>query len=146
MTYTLPDPHTQSDFYDDIPTKRFGAWLVDAAMILILCLIALPFTAFLGLFFFPLLWLILGFLYRWTTISSGSATWGMRLMAIELRDVRGQRLDAGTAFMHTMLYTIAMGTYVLQALSVALILISARRQSLADHILGTVAINRAAAH
>jgi uncharacterized RDD family membrane protein YckC len=146
MTYALPDPHTQSDFYDDVAIKRFFAWVVDAAVIFGLCLLALPFTAFLGLFFFPLLWLFLGFLYRWTTIANRSATWGMRLAAIEFRDARGARLDGGLAFLHTTLYTVAMATFLLQALSVVLILITARRQSLGDHILGTVAINRAAAH
>lgn len=146
MTYVLPDPATQAEFYADIPAKRFVAWVVDAAVIFAICLIALPFTAFLGLFFFPLLWIFLGFLYRWVTISNRSATWGMRLAAIELRDARGQHLDAGTAFFHTLIYSAAMSTFVLQALSVALILMSERRQSLGDHLLGTVAINRAAAH
>jgi uncharacterized RDD family membrane protein YckC len=146
MSHALPDPATQADFYADIPLKRLLAWIVDAAVILLLCLVALPFTAFLGLFFFPLLWLVLGFLYRWTTLASRSATWGMRLVAIEFRDRTGGRFDAGTALLHTLIYSVAMGTFVLQALSVALILISERRQSLADHLLGSVAINRAAAH
>ena len=142
----LPDPVTQSEFYADLPLKRFLAWVVDALLIFLLCLLALPFTAFLGLFFFPLLWLALGFLYRWTTIASGSATWGMRLVAIEFRDRFGHRFDAGTALLHTLIYSVAMGTFLLQALSVALILLSERHQSLADHLLGSVAINRAAAH
>lgn len=146
MTHALPDPYAQAEFYDDIPVKRFLAWVVDAVLILGLCLLALPFTFFLGLLFFPLLWLVLGFLYRWATLSAGSATWGMRLMAIEVRRADGARLDAATAFAHTLIYTVAMGTLVLQALSVALILLSPRRQSLADHLLGTAALNRAAAH
>jgi len=146
MSYALPDPYAQAEFYDDIPAKRFLAWVVDAVLILALCLLVLPFTFFLGLFFFPLLWLVLGFLYRWGTLSAGSATWGMRLVAIEVRRADGARLDPGTAFAHTLIYTVAMGTLVLQALSVVLILLSPRRQSLADHLLGTAALNRAAAH
>lgn len=145
MNYAQPDPGYQADFYADVPAKRLFAWLIDAAIILVLCLIALPFTAFLGLFFFPLLWLVLGFLYRWTTIASGSATWGMRLLAIEFRDASGRKFDATTALAHTMIYTVAMGTFFLQALSIALILMSERRQSLGDHLLGTVAINRPSA-
>lgn len=146
MSYALPDPYAQAEFYDDIPAKRFLAWVVDAVLILALCLLVLPFTFFLGLFFFPLLWLVLGFLYRWGTLSAGSATWGMRLVAIEVRRADGARLDPATAFAHTLIYTVAMGTLVLQALSVVLILLSPRRQSLADHLLGTAALNRAAAH
>lgn len=143
---SLPDPHYQAEFYADIPTKRFVAWLFDAVIVLLLCLLVLPFTAFVGLFFFPLLWLTVSFLYRWVTLSGRSATLGMRLVAIEFRDAHGARFDAGTAFLHTLIYTIAMGTFVLQALSVALILMSVRRQSLADHLIGSVALNRAAAH
>ncbi len=146
MSYALPDPYSQSDFYADVPVKRFFAWLVDAVLVGILAAVAIVMTGFLGLFILPLVWLTLSFLYRWVTISSGSATWGMRLMAIEFRDFRGQKLDAGTAFMHTLLYSIAMGTFFLQALSVVLILMTPRRQSLGDHILGTVAINRAAGY
>lgn len=145
MTYALPDPHMQAEFYDDIPVKRFFAWLVDAALIFVLVLIPVVLTFGLGLFVLPLLWLVLGFLYRWATLSGGSATWGMRLVAIEVRRADGARLDAGTALLHTLIYTVSMGTLVLQALSVALILISPRRQSLADHLLGTAAINRVAA-
>jgi uncharacterized RDD family membrane protein YckC len=146
MSYALPDPYAQAEFYDDIPAKRFLAWVVDAVLILALCLLVLPFTFFLGLLFFPLLWLVLGFLYRWGTLAAGSATWGMRLVAIEVRRADGARLDPGTALAHTLIYTVAMGTLVLQALSVALILLSPRRQSLADHLLGTAALNREAAH
>ena len=146
MTYALPDPAYQAEFYEDLALKRFLAWLVDAVLIFLLCLLVLPFTAFLGLFFFPLLWLVLGFFYRWATLSGRSSTWGMRLMAIEFRTSHGHRFDGTTAFFHTLIYTVAMGTFVLQAVSVAMILLSPRRQSLADLLLGSAAINRAAAH
>jgi uncharacterized RDD family membrane protein YckC len=145
MSHALPDPYAQAEFYDDIPAKRLVAWMVDAVLILGLCLAVLPFTLFLGILFFPFLWLVLGFLYRWATLSRGSATWGMRLVAIEVRRADGARLDPATAFAHTLIYTFSMGTLLLQLLSVALILLSPRRQSLADHLLGTAALNRAAA-
>ena len=137
----LPDPVHDRAFYADVPAKRLFAWVVDAVMILGLCLLALPLTLFTGLFFFPLLWLAVSFLYRWATLAGGSATWGMRLAAIEFRDSAGGRLDAGTAFLHTLIYSVAMGTLLLQALSVGLILLTERRQSLGDHLLGTVAVN-----
>ncbi len=143
---SLPDPRYQAEFYADIPTKRFVAWLFDAGIVLLLCLLVLPFTAFIGLLFFPFIWLAVSFLYRWSTLSGKSATWGMRLVAIEFRDVHGARFDTGTAFLHTLIYTVAMGTFLLQALSVALILMSERRQSLGDHLIGSVALNRAATH
>ena len=49
----LPDPMTEAAFYDGVAVKRALAFLVDAALILGLGLIVLPFTAFTALFFFP---------------------------------------------------------------------------------------------
>ncbi len=145
MADALPDPATQAEFYADVPLKRFLAWVVDAVLVALLVLLALPFTAFLALFFLPVVWLVLSFLYRWLTLAGGSATWGMRLLAIELRGGDGRRVDAGVALLHTLIYTLAMGTFVLQLLSVVLVLISPRRQNLPDHILGTAVVNRPAA-
>lgn len=142
----LPDPHFQAEFYDDLPMKRLVAWGVDAALILLLCLLALPFTAFTALFFLPLLWLTLSFFYRWTLLARNSATPGMRLMAIEFRDATGQRFDPATAFAHTTIYTLATAFILPQMVSVALIVLSPRHQSLADHLLGSAAINRMSRH
>ena len=91
----LPDPQLRPEFYRDVPMKRLLAWMVDAAITLLACLAALPFTAFTGLFFFPLLFLTVGFAYRTVTIANGSATWGMRLFAVELRRADGSRFDLG---------------------------------------------------
>ncbi|WP_368187737.1 RDD family protein [Aestuariibius sp. HNIBRBA575] len=139
----LPDPATRPDFYAGVPTKRLIAWVFDVVLIAILAAIAVPFTAFLGIFFFPFLMLVLGFFYRWFTLSSGSATWGMRLMGLEMREADGQFLSNGTAFAHTLGYTISVSFPPLQLISIALILFSPRKQSLTDHVLGTAALNRA---
>ena len=48
------------------------AWVVDALLVLITSVLILPFTAFTGLFFFPLLMLMVGFTYRVATLASGS--------------------------------------------------------------------------
>ena len=93
MTPTTPDPFDQPEFYSGIPTKRFMAWVVDALLVLIASVLILPFTAFTGLFFFPLLMLMVGFTYRVATLASGSATWGMRLFGMELRTARDEPLD-----------------------------------------------------
>ena len=141
MTH-LPDPVYQPEFYADVTIKRGLAWVIDAAIILALVVPVVVLTAFIGLFFLPFLFLVLGFLYRWFTISTGSATWGMRMMAIELRDVQGHRLDSGTAFLHTLGYTISMAFFLLQAISIVLMFTSERRQGLSDMALGTVMLNR----
>jgi uncharacterized RDD family membrane protein YckC len=140
----LPDPVTEAHFYAGVTAKRLIAWLFDAVFVAILCLIVLPFTAFTALFFFPLLWLVVGFLYRWATIAGGSATWGMRLMSIELRESDGLRLSGGTAFVHTLGYTVSVAMAPLQLISVLIMLALGRGQGLTDMLLGTAMINRPA--
>ncbi|QDY69371.1 RDD family protein [Qingshengfaniella alkalisoli] len=149
MTYSdalwgLPDPDTHQDFYADIPLKRFGAWVIDLLVIFAICVLILPFTAFIGLFFFWALWLGVGLIYRIWCMSARSATLGMRLMSIEFRNARGERFDSGTACLHTLLYTLMMSTLILQAISVIAILVTSRRQGLHDLLLGTAAVNRSA--
>ena len=141
----LPDPERHADFYADVPLKRAIAWIVDTVLILALTLLALPFTGFLALFFVGGLFLVIGFLYRWVSLARRSATPGMRLMAVQFRDGQGYDFDGGTAFAHTLGYTLSMAFVFPQLLSVALMLMSQRKQGLTDLVLGTVVINRAAA-
>lgn len=143
MTAT-PDPFAQPDFYKDVPLKRLLAWGVDAVLTFLACLAILPFTAFTGLFFFPVLFLVVGFIYRMITLANGSATWGMRLFAIELRQSTGARLDAGSAFAHTLGYTVSWAMFPLQLISMVLMATTERGQGLSDHALGTVMVNRRA--
>jgi len=138
----LPDPHSQPEFYADIPAKRLFAWVIDTVLIVVLCLLVLPFTAFTGIFFFPFLMLLIGFAYRVATIANASATLGMRLLAIEFRRADGSRFDLGTAFAHTLGYTFSWALMPLQLISVVLMLTTERSQGLSDHALGTVALNR----
>ncbi|QFT60116.1 RDD family protein [Sulfitobacter sp. THAF37] len=137
-----PDPLEQPEFYDGILTKRFIAWMVDGLLIVALCLLILPFTAFTGVFFFPALILVIGFLYRLATLSGGSATWGMRLVGMELRDSRDRPLDGGTAFLHTLGYSVSVTVAPLQLVSIIFMILSPRRQGLTDMLLGTAPLNR----
>ncbi len=138
----LPDPDTRADVYAGVVVKRAAAWVIDMILIIGLCLLILPFTAFTGIFFFPFMMLVLGFIYRWTTIAGRSSTWGMRTMAIELRDIQGQRLSGGTAFWHTLGYSVSVAVFPLQLISVIMMLATPRKQGLSDHLLGTAAVNR----
>ncbi len=144
MTYAshTPDPLTQPAFYESVPSKRLLAWVADVALITLICVVLTPFTGFLSLFLWPVFWLAISFVYRWATLAGGSATWGMRLMAIELREADGARLSGGTALAHTLGYTVSMALPLLQIVSVVLMATSARGQGLSDLALGTVAINR----
>lgn len=137
-----PDPASQPEFYEGTPSKRFAAWLIDWFIAATLSAMLLPFTLFLGIFIFPVMVMVVGFFYRWFSITNGSATWGMRMMALELRDKDGFRLDSRTAFWHTALHygTILVSPGLL--ISAAMTLFTAKKQGLHDMVLGTVALNR----
>lgn len=142
--HPLPDPESQPHFYDSVAAKRLIAWVIDSVVTFALCLGAVLATAFVGLFIWPILFLVLGFAYRVVTIAGGSATWGMRFAGIELRDESGARLDLGQAVAHTAGYTISCAVPILQVISVVMMLTGARGQGLTDTVLGTVALNRRA--
>lgn len=144
MSYSdlLPDPDRHEELYADTPTKRLLAWLVDMVIVALMSALVLPFTFFAGIFFFPMLMMVIGFAYRTVTLATGSATWGMRLMSMELRTMQGHKFDLPTAFLHTLGYSVSLAVFPLQIVSIVLMLTSARRQGLTDHIMGTVPMNK----
>jgi len=141
---SLPDPDHQAEFYQDIPTKRLVAWVADVVVIFVVTVLIIPFTAFTALFFYPFLWMVVSFVYRVVTMASGSATLGMRFVAIEFRTRRGERFDLTMAALHTLGYMVSVSMVAPQIISIVLMLTSARKQGLTDMVLGSVAINRAA--
>ncbi len=138
-----PDPSYNPALYAGVPSKRLLAWGVDLVVTLAMCIVIIPLTLFIGLFIFPFLWLVVGFIYRWMTIANRSATWGMRFAAIELRDVDGGPMDSGQAFFHTLGYFLSFAVFPLQLISIVLMLITDRKQGLTDHVMGTAVLNRA---
>ena len=143
-TWGLPDPEIKPEFYADVTSKRLIAWLVDTAVIVLLCLVIIPFTAFTALFFLPFLFVVVGFAYRVITLSSRSATLGMRLMALEIRQLDAQPLSFGMAVMHTFGYSLSVSFVLPQVISIVLMMTSARGQGLTDMVLGTAPVNRSA--
>ena len=93
-TRGLPDPEYDAAFYDGVPAKRLFAWVVDVILIASLSFFLALLSFGIGFFLWALLYLTVSFLYRSATIGSGSATLGMRLMNIELRNSLGQRLSS----------------------------------------------------
>lgn len=140
----LPHPDREAAFYANVPAKRLGAFVVDMLITLALALVTLPLTAFLGLLFFPVFWSVIGFVYRLLTIATGSATWGMRLMALELRESDGLRLRRETAFLHVCGLYLSFLIPPLQVISVLMMAVLGRGQGLTDLVLGTAMINRPA--
>jgi uncharacterized RDD family membrane protein YckC len=141
----LPDPRRHPAYYADLPGKRLIAWMIDTVLIAFLTALLIPLTGFLALFFLGGLYLVVSFAFRFLTIARFSATPGMAMMGIELRDAKGRRFDAGMALLHTAGYSVSVAMVVPQILSVALMLLSAKKQGLTDHILGSVALNRQSA-
>ena len=139
---TLPDPVRQTEFYTSIPAKRFFAWIVDVILVSLATFLVGILTLGIGWLLFPLFYAVIDFTYRWFSLSSGSATLGMRLMAVEIRNWSGERLSSGEAAMHTLAYLVCLAVPLLQLLSVLMIALGPRRQGLHDILLGTAAINR----
>ncbi len=142
MPSALPDPSYDPMFYDGIPAKRLFAWVIDVILITVLTLLLGLLTLTVLLWIWPLVYITVSFLYRSLTIAGGSATLGMRMMNIELRNASGHRLSPGEAAIHTLGYLIAAGFVIIQLISIFLMATGPRRQGLHDLFLGTAAINR----
>lgn len=140
----VADPASQPQFYRDVASKRLIAWFIDSAVIALITALIVPFTAFIALFFIVGLAAVVSFVYRVVTIATGSATLGMRLMAIEFRDASGARLGLGQAFLHTLGYTVSWAVSPLQLVSMVMMATTERGQGLTDMVMGTVALNRRA--
>jgi uncharacterized RDD family membrane protein YckC len=138
----LPDPDLYPDVYADTVAKRFFAWIVDTIAITLLTILAIPFTAFVGLFFFAALFVLVSLVYRIASLARWSATPGMRLMAIEIRARDGGPLDLPTAALHTIAYMVIAALVIPQAVSIILMLTSPRGQGLHDQLLGVAPVNR----
>lgn len=141
---TLPDPQLDAALYADVPAKRLVAWVVDSVLTGLITLVIVPFTAFTALFFLPLLFLVVNFLYRAVGIARHGATPGMRMMAIGLHGAGTRRLEPAMAVAHTTLYILSATFVIPQLISIATMLLTDRGQSLPDMVLGTVMLNRAA--
>ena len=150
MTYTnqtpwgLPDPDTQAEFYADVPIKRAIAWVIDATLVFLGALLVALLTVGIGFFFFGFLILAIAFAYRTVSLANASATIGMRMVAIEMRNNRGEKFDLPTAALHTLGYQVSVSMVVPQIISIVLMLTTPRAQGLTDHALGTAALNRRA--
>ena len=140
----LPDPDVEPAFYEGVMAKRGLAWAVDLLVIAALTVLAGLATLTVAFFFWPVVFLTIGFVYRVATIASGSATWGMRLMGIELRGQDGARFDVVQAVLHVGGYYASWAFVVPAFASMVAMAVTARRQGLTDLLLGSAAINRPA--
>ena len=139
----IPYPQSHPEFYESVTTKRFLAWLIDSAIVLAILIITSPFTFFVSLFLFPFFYAAIDFIYRTATLSMGSTTFGMRIMAIELRHESGHRLYFITSVFHTIGLYVSYAFVLVQLLSIGMMVMRDDRKSLTDMVIGTVMVNRA---
>ncbi|MBF9045003.1 RDD family protein [Rhodobacterales bacterium HKCCE4037] len=137
----LPDPAYDPAYYDGVLPKRFFAWVIDAGLIFATMVLLSILTA--GIAF--LLWIpihaMLAFLYRWITIRNRSATLGMRVMSIELRNRLGQPLTNGEAVLHTAVFLVGATFFLIQILSIGMMIARPLNRGLADEATGAVMLN-----
>lgn len=138
----LPDPHHEPEFYQALPVKRALAWVVDLVITLALVLVALLLTAMLAVLILPLVFVTVSVAYRWVMLSNYSATFGMMLASIELRRLDGRQAEPTACAIHATVFSLAQMFFLPQIISIALILTTPYRQSLADLVVQTTMINR----
>ena len=138
----IPYPHSHPEFYESVTTKRFFAWLIDNIIVLGIFIITSPFTFFVSLFLFPFFYAAIDFVYRTATLSMGSATFGMRLMAVELRHESGHRLDFVTSLFHTIGLYVSYAFVLVQIASIGMMVTRVDHKGLTDLVVGTVMVNR----
>ena len=141
---TLPDPELHPEFYHDVPVKRALAWAVDLVATLVLTLVALALTLFIGAFFLPVLFAMVSIGYRTVMLARYGATLGMMLTALKWRQLDGRSPDATAALGYSALHAAMWTIFPLQIASIMMILISPYRQGLHDYMLGTTMLHRVA--
>ncbi|MEM9781199.1 MAG: RDD family protein [Pseudomonadota bacterium] len=148
---SLPTPDREPQFYDGVRLRRLAAFGVDLIVILILLggvamigVVVGLLTFGLGLAFVIPAFALTGLAYRTTLIAERSATLGMMLMGIELRDNMGRPLSLPLAFLHTCGFT-AM-TYLPPVLIASLIYAGVNQygRTLHDALFQVTMINRPA--
>ncbi|WP_010140422.1 RDD family protein [Oceanicola sp. S124] len=137
----LPDPDYVPEAYDGVAMKRALAWVVDMLVIFAISALTIPFTAFISIFFFPAVMLLVSFLYRWITVAGSGSTWGMRLFGIEFRHMDGGRFTGQDALLHVLGYTVSLAISPLQLISALMMCFTPYGQGLTDMVLNTTAVN-----
>lgn len=138
----LPDPKLDAQFYDGVPVKRLFAWVIDVLVVFAICIALIVLTIGFGAFIFPVLAFLANLGYRMFALANWSATLGMRLVGIEIRNKDGDRVSRQEAVLHTALYIFISLTALGIPANILAILLTERGQGLHDLILGTTAINR----
>ncbi len=140
-TYTAPEDWRA---YSGVLSRRAFAFVIDYAIVLLLCIPAAVIVFFLGIitlglgfFLYPVLFVIVALAYFGLTLGGPSqATPGMRALGIVMARLDGRRMDFLTAMVHTVLFWIINS--VLTPLILLVGLFTERSRLVHDMLLGTV--------
>ncbi|HEV7436960.1 MAG TPA: RDD family protein [Pseudorhizobium sp.] len=132
--------------YSGVLSRRAFAFVIDYAIVLLLCIPAAVVVFFLGIltlglgfFLYPALFVIVALLYFGMTLGGPSqATPGMRAMGIAMVRLDGRRMDFLTAMVHTVLFWIINS--FLTPLILLIGLFAERSRLVHDMLLGTVIV------
>jgi uncharacterized RDD family membrane protein YckC len=138
----LPDPVLDRQFYAGVIFKRLLAWIIDFIIIMLLTMGLVVASLGTVAVIFPLALLTVNLGYRILTLSRYSATLGMIITGIEIRNSRGDKLNTIEAVWHTGLFTIIFISFFALFFSIVMMLVTPRGQGLHDYFLGMTAINR----
>ncbi|MDH7806037.1 MULTISPECIES: RDD family protein [Rhizobium/Agrobacterium group] len=142
-TYVAPDDWRA---YSGVLSRRIFAFLIDYAIVLLLCIPAAVIVFFLGVitlglgfFLYPALFVIVAVLYFGVTLSGPSqASPGMRAMGIAMARMDGRRIDFLLATVHIALFWVINS--VLTPLILLAGLFTERSRLVHDFLLGTVMV------
>ena len=131
--------------FEGVLSRRIIAFILDCILIAILLIPFLIFSLALAILTFGLLVVPVGgvltfFYFMLFTGGSKSATPGMRLLGIELRDARGGRPDLLQAGIRVLVF-MATNT-ILPVIICAVALFDLRRRTLHDRLTSTVVVRR----
>ncbi|MCZ4075642.1 RDD family protein [Agrobacterium sp. LMR679] len=142
-TYAAPDDWRA---YSGVLSRRVFAFLIDYAIVLLLCIPAAVIVFFLGVitlglgwFLYPALFVIVAVLYFGMTLGGPSqATPGMRAMGIAMARMDGRRIDFLLSTVHIVLFWVINS--VLTPLILLAGLFTERSRLVHDFLLGTVIV------
>lgn len=142
-TYAAPDDWRA---YSGVLSRRVFAFLIDYAIVLLLCIPAAVIVFFLGVitlglgfFLYPALFVIVAVLYFGMTLGGPSqATPGMRAMGIAMARMDGRRIDFLLSTVHIVLFWIINS--VLTPLILLAGLFTERSRLVHDFLIGTVIV------
>lgn len=132
--------------YSGVLSRRVLAFIIDYALVLMLCIPAAVVVFFLGIltlglgwFLYPALFVIVALIYFGMTVGGrAQASPGMRVMGIAVARLDGRRIDFMTAVVHMVLF------WILNSVLTPLILLAGlfieRSRLIHDLLLGTVVV------